>query len=119
MNGQPKAGSVLDEIARLVAEEAVAVGGLDADLARSIGFAAADKISQHLGGQPLYITRDLAIAKRHREIWHHFTGDNYAELARMFSLAEPYVRQVVARMRSLDRQQRQRDLFSSPASNQG
>jgi len=70
-------------------------------------------IGQYLGGAQFYLPRGDALQRyiRDIEIWDAFTGNNTKQLARKYHLTEKSIYEIVARMRKIEHQRRQPDLF--------
>lgn len=114
-NKEDRAERALMDIARVVAEVVAAVPGVDVAAANSLGMEVAERVSEELGGQPIYFTKDLSILKRHREIYRDYFDGNYAELAAKYEYSEIYIRRVVSKMHKLDLASRQAGLFQKDA----
>jgi Mor family transcriptional regulator len=73
-------------------------------------------IGQYLGGAQIYLPRGDALQRfiRDIEIWDAFHGNNTRQLARRYHLSEKAIYEIVARMRQLEQQRRQPDLFEYP-----
>ncbi len=70
-------------------------------------------IGQYLGGAQFYLPRGDALKRfiRDIEIWDAFRGNNTRQLARQYHLTEKTIYEIVARMRKIEQQRRQPDLF--------
>lgn len=75
------------------------------------------QISQHWGGQLIYIIKGekFLADRRDVEIYRAFDGQNHAELAQQYGLSIPYIYRIIKRMTALERQNNQYDLFEQVA----
>lgn len=71
--------------------------GLDRTLAAAIAMAQLALLSDELGGQAQYLTKNVSMQTEimAKSMKAQFTGDNFAELARQFNVTEMRVRQLV------------------------
>ncbi len=96
----------------IVAEEAVRILGVSQDHAQMLGDEIATRFSSEFGGEMTYIPkrRILNTSELHRRIYDAFTGDNHAELARLFKISVIHVYRVLSREAERERVSRQRSL---------
>jgi Mor family transcriptional regulator len=87
--------------------------GLSPEEAAEIARDHAHDIASDMGGQLLYLARDLSFgcSKRDRKIVAKFRGDNISALAREYNLTEVRVRQILATHRMEQQASRQQDLL--------
>lgn len=112
-----KSERFLEDLARLAARAAIEQAGVEPTVANAIGLATAEFVSIHCGGSEFYLSKDLAILKRHRDLYAAYCQQSpvdYSELAQRFQLSERYVRSVLSKMIAQARANRQRPLFSLP-----
>lgn len=71
------------------------------------------QISQHWGGQSVYIIKDNIFLADERDIQIHqeCNGQNHSELAKKYKISVQYVYRIVKRMNERERQRMQPDLF--------
>lgn len=71
------------------------------------------QISQHWGGQLIYVVKDnkFLADRRDVEIYRAFNGHNHAELSQEYGLSLPYIYRILKRMSDIERKQNQPDLF--------
>lgn len=70
-------------------------------------------ITGYLGGMQVYIPKADKVRKelRNIEIWQRFDGTNIHKLAKEYDLAEQHLYRIIAKMRKLEHDQRQPQLF--------
>lgn len=87
--------------------------GVDTEKCADIGFAVAEHIREHWGGQPIYLPKGVFydFSRRHLEIFEKFNGHNHAELAREYNLTVMRIYQVVKAVRAELVKKRQGALF--------
>lgn len=97
-----------DQVALKIAEL-----GIDLEKAADIGFAAAEHIREHWGGQPLYLPKGVQyeFSRRDLEIFEKFNGHNHTELAREYNRTVMRIYQVVKAVRAELVKKRQGALF--------
>lgn len=73
------------------------------------------QVSQHWGGQSIYIIKDdtFQAEERDMEIYKEFNGYNHTELARKYDLTEIYIYRILKRMHEQERNRRQPCLFDA------
>ncbi|OPH34981.1 hypothetical protein B5J93_11530 [Moraxella equi] len=83
------------------------------DLACQVANELMFQISQHWGGQLIYVIKDSKFLadKRDVEIYRAFNGHNHAELSQEYGLSLPYIYRILKRMSEIERKQNQYDLF--------
>jgi len=93
------AGSVLESLANITAEEIQSSTGMEQAKARKFGETVAAKFAHAEGGAMIYIPRGMAEKRfvRDLEIKAKFNGQNYGELAQAYKITEMRVRQILAR----------------------
>jgi Mor family transcriptional regulator len=79
--------------ARLLQE----LANLDKDVAEHLANEIAFTLSQHWGGQNLYVPQSLFYTRSRRNdaVWAAFTGHNQAELARRFKISVQFVYRII------------------------
>jgi Mor family transcriptional regulator len=89
--------------------------GWDGDQSHDIGESIAMEIAGEWGGQLLYIPKGkfVLLAKRDREIWAAFDGQNIKDLVRQFKVTEQHIYRIIKAMRKADADARHGDLFSA------
>ena len=87
--------------------------GIDRQIAVDIGFAVAERIREHWGGQPIYLPKGVQYEfdKRDIEVFERFNGRNHSALAREYNLTVMRIYQIVKRVRAEMVKQRQSALF--------
>lgn len=87
--------------------------GVPLDKAADIGFAAAEHIRDHWGGQPIYLPKGAQydFSKRDLEIFERFNGHNHAELAKEYDRSVMRIYQIVKAVRAELIKKRQGALF--------
>ena len=82
-------------------ERVLVAHDVKAFLASIAAAAVADRLADHWGGQNLTVPKDYRrkLTKRELQIFDEWKGDNWAELARKYDIAERTVRRVVARIK--------------------
>lgn len=90
---------------------------LSPELASQVANELMYQISQHWGGQLIYIIKNekFLAEQRDLEIYRAFTGQNHAELAQQYGLSIPYIYRIIKRISALEKQNNQYDLFSETA----
>lgn len=73
------------------------------------------QISQHWGGQSIYIIKDDTFQAEERDIqiYKEFNGHNHTELAKKYDLTEVYIYRIVKRMAEQERNRMQPSLFDA------
>lgn len=73
---------------------------------------AAELIRVNWGGQVLYLAKGVTYqaTQRDLEIWRQFTGNNAADLGKMYRLSTRMILYIVKRMRAVEHARRQLDL---------
>lgn len=98
----------LGTVACTVAGELV-TRGLEADLAEQLGFAAAEAVRRHHGGENLYFPkgRSFELTERDLKIFEELRPGNYADVARKYSVTVRRVYQIynAVRIREFERRQ--------------
>lgn len=71
------------------------------------------QISQHWGGQSVYIIKDDTFQAEERDIkiYKEFNGHNHTELSKKYNLTEIYIYRIVKRMTEQERNRMQPSLF--------
>lgn len=71
------------------------------------------QVSQHWGGQSIYIIKDDTFQAEERDIqiYKEFNGHNHSELAKKYDLTEIYIYRIVKRMTEQERNRMQPSLF--------
>jgi len=97
-----------DQIALKLAES-----GIKPDKAADIGFAAAEHIREHWGGQPIYLPKGVQydFSKRDLEIFDRFNGHNHVALAKEYNLTVMRIYQITKAVRAELMKKRQGALF--------
>lgn len=97
-----------DQVALKIAEL-----GVDLEKAADIGFAAAEHIREHWGGQPLYLPKGVQyeFSRRDLEVFEKFNGHNHAALAREYNLTVMRIYQIIKAVRAELVKKRQGALF--------
>lgn len=87
--------------------------GVDPEKAAEIGFASAEHIREHWGGQPLYLPKGMQyeFSRRDIEIFDKFNGRNHAALAREYNVSVMRIYQIVKAIRAELIRKRQGALF--------
>lgn len=87
--------------------------GIDPEKAADIGFAVAEHIREHWGGQPIYIPRgaQYVFEQRDLDIFEEFNGHNHAELARKHDRSVMRIYQIIKAVRAELVRKRQGALF--------
>lgn len=90
---------------------------LSPELASQVANELMFQISQHWGGQLIYVVKDnkFLADRRDVEIYRAFDGQNHAELAQQYGLTTPYIYRIIKRMSEMERQNRNYDLFADMA----
>lgn len=83
------------------------------ELAQQVANELMFQISQHWGGQLIYVVKDnkFLADRRDVEIYRAFNGQNHAELSQEYGLSLPYIYRILKRMSEIERKQSQPDLF--------
>ncbi|MGC3833973.1 Mor transcription activator family protein [Moritella viscosa] len=70
-------------------------------------------ISEYMGGMQVYMPRGVRLRQQIRdmEIWKAFNGSNVHQLARHYKVTDKTIYEVCRRMRKIEQQRRQPDLF--------
>lgn len=94
-----KAGTLLESLATITAEELQSSVDMSTTQARKIGEAVATKFGNREGGVMLYIPRGTGEKRfvRDLEIKAKFNGTNYVDLAHAYGLSEMRIRQILGR----------------------
>ncbi|MBJ8477190.1 Mor transcription activator family protein [Acinetobacter bereziniae] len=73
------------------------------------------QVSQHWGGQSIYIIKDDTFQAEERDIqiYKEFNGHNHTELAKKYNLCEIYIYRIVKRMHEQERNRLQPSLFDA------
>jgi len=84
--------------------------GIEADTSDQIGYALADHLAEHWGGQLISIPKNYAfkLIKRDLEIWERFNGRNHAALAVEYGISVRGIYKVIQRVK------RQQTALSQP-----
>lgn len=87
--------------------------GIAGDLADHAGAALADYLADHWGGQVVSIPKDYyyRLSERERTILSAFSGNNFAELAKAYSITERGLRKLINRAIVRQRDLLQGNLF--------
>ena len=88
---------------------------VDATAASQISNELMYQISQHWGGQSIYIIKDDSFQAEERDIqiYNEFNGHNHTELAKKYNLTEVYIYRIVKRMHEQERNRLQPSLFDA------
>lgn len=88
--------------------------GVTADNSDQISNELMHRLATHWGGQLLYFGHGhvFAATKRDEQIYAKFNGHNHAELALEFNLGVVYIYTIVKRMKKLERDRVQPDMFA-------
>lgn len=109
----------LMDIARIIAESVLQQTGVEPAVANSVGMLTAERLSFEMGGKYIYFSKELAILKRHREIYRDYRDNNFEELAERYSYTVAYIRDIVRRMHREARRNAQPGLFDQDAAEPG
>lgn len=103
---------LLRDLADQVALKLVEMG-VDPEKATDIGFASAEHIREHWGGQPIYLPKGVQyeFSRRDLEVFEKFNGHNHAELAREYNLTVMRIYQIIKAVRAELVKKRQGALF--------
>lgn len=87
--------------------------GIAEERAADIGFAVAEHMREHWGGQPIYMAKgaQYEFMLRDLKIFDAFTGHNQAELAREYNLSVMRIYQIIKAVRAELVKKRQGALF--------
>lgn len=87
--------------------------GVEPERAAEIGFASAEHIREHWGGQPIYLPKGVQydFSKRDIQVFERFNGHNHLELAREYNLTVMRIYQIVKAVRAELVKKRQGALF--------
>lgn len=87
--------------------------GVDPEKAAEIGFASAEHIREHWGGQPIYLPKgaQYEFSMRDMQVFERFNGHNHAALAREYNLSVMRIYQIVKAVRAELTKKRQGALF--------
>lgn len=111
-----KSDRFLEDVAML-AEKAAIAQGVDPKVAKAIGISTAEQVSIHRGGSEIYVAKDRAILKAHRDLYAAYCQQgpvDYSALAVRFGFTEAYTRQVLRRMVAEARASKQASLIPLP-----
>lgn len=88
--------------------------GIHTDVSEQISNELMNRLATHWGGQLLYFGHGhvFSATKRDEKIYAKFNGHNHAELAKEFSLGVVYIYTIVKRMKKLERDRVQPDMFA-------
>ncbi|MCX5466510.1 Mor transcription activator family protein [Acinetobacter nematophilus] len=88
---------------------------VDDDAAKQISNELMFQVSQHWGGQSVYIIKDDAFHAEERDIqiYKEFNGHNHTELSKKYKLTEIYIYRIVKRMHEQERNRLQPSLFDA------
>lgn len=86
---------------------------IDRPAARAVAEKVVGHLTDHLGGQLIYIPKNLAaqIGKRDSEIWNKFDGRNQASLAKEYKLSLNQIYKILKRVQSQITAKNQMDMF--------
>lgn len=86
---------------------------VDDDAAKQISNELMFQVSQHWGGQSIYIIKDDSFHAEERDvqIYKEFNGHNHTELSKKYKLTEIYIYRIVKRMMEQERNRLQPSLF--------
>jgi Mor family transcriptional regulator len=103
---------LLADLADQVALKIVELG-TPMDKAADIGFAVAEHIREHWGGQPIYLPKGAQydFSMRDMQVFERFNGHNHAALAREYNLTVMRIYQIVKAVRAELIKKRQGALF--------
>ncbi len=92
-----------------LAEEEDVAALLNPPRLAALALAQTERLSTELGGGNFYMHKgtNFRLSRKYRLIWDAFTGSNYAELARKFSLSEMRIRQIIEEIREQEIKARQ------------
>lgn len=87
--------------------------GITPEKAADIGFASAEHMREHWGGQPIYLPKGVQydFSRRDLEVFEKFNGHNHAALAREYNLTVMRIYQIVKAVRAELVKKRQGALF--------
>lgn len=87
--------------------------GVDTEKCADIGFAVAEHIREHWGGQPIYLAKGVQydFSMRDMQLFERFNGHNHVELAREYNLTVMRIYQIVKAVRAELVKKRQGALF--------
>lgn len=87
--------------------------GVDPEKAAEIGFASAEHIREHWGGQPIYLPKgaQYEFSMRDMQVFEQFNGHNHAALAREYNLSVMRIYQIIKAVRAELTRKRQGALF--------
>lgn len=110
------AESTYPELLRDLADQVavkIAELGVDNEKCADIGFAVAEHIREHWGGQPIYLPKGVQydFSRRDLEVFEQFNGHNHAELAREYNLTVMRIYQIIKAVRAELVKKRQGALF--------
>nr|DAN15529.1 MAG TPA: Mor transcription activator family [Caudoviricetes sp.] len=110
-----KQGKALLQDLKTHTEHLLSEVNLSPDQARQVANELMFQISQHWGGQLIYVVKDSKFLadKRDVEIYRAFNGHNHAELSQEYGLSLPYIYRILKRMNELERTQNQFELFDA------
>ena len=86
---------------------------LDTEQAESISTEFINHLMRNWGGQQIYIPNGAYIqtTKRDIDLYREFRGNNSYELAKKYNISVQWVYQIVNRMKEIELQSRQTDMF--------
>lgn len=110
------AESTYPELLRDLADQVavkIAELGVDVEKCADIGFAVAEHIREHWGGQPIYLPKGVQydFCMRDLQVFERFNGHNHAELAREYNLTVMRIYQIIKAVRAELVKKRQGALF--------
>ncbi len=110
-----KQGKALLEDLKSHTQQLLSEINLDDELASQVANELMFQISQHWGGQLIYIVKNEKFLAEQRdiEIYRAFNGVNHAELAQEYGLSIPYIYRILKRMNEMHIKNNQFDLFDS------
>lgn len=87
--------------------------GVTPERAAEIGFASAEHIREHWGGQPIYLPKGVQynFSVRDMQLFERFDGNNHLALAREYNLTVMRIYQIVKTVRAELVKKRQGALF--------
>jgi len=89
--------------------------GIDSEIAEQAGFALADHMADHWGGQLLFFPKDIPykLAKRDLKIWEEFNGHNHKQLADKYQIRIRTIYKIIRKVKKQQLALNQSDLFDS------
>ena len=105
--------AMLNDIRRFTGE-LLTEAGVAVENSEQISNELMHRVAGHWGGQLLYVGHGHAFTatKRDQQIFREFTGHNHAELAQKFNLGVVYIYTIIKRMRKLEQDRVQPDMFA-------